>query len=63
VDKKLGLTLREGHRLRVFENTVLRGIFGPGRGEGTGGWRRLYNEKLHNLYSLSNIMRAIKLKM
>jgi hypothetical protein len=41
----------------VFENRVLRRIFGPKRDEVTGGWRKLYNEELHNLYSLPNIMR------
>jgi hypothetical protein len=45
------LTLREEHRLRVFENRVLRRIFGPKRAEVTGGWRKLHNEELHNLYS------------
>jgi hypothetical protein len=45
------LTLREGHRLRVFENRVLRRIFGPQRDEVTGGWRKLHNEELHSLYS------------
>jgi hypothetical protein len=44
------LTLREEHRLRVFENRVLRRIFGPRRDEVTGEWRKLHNEKLHNLY-------------
>jgi hypothetical protein len=39
-------TLREEHRLRVFENRVLRRIFGPKRDEVTGGWRKLQNEKL-----------------
>jgi hypothetical protein len=43
------LTLREEHRLRVFENRVLRRIFGPKRDEVTGGWRKLHNEELHNL--------------
>jgi hypothetical protein len=43
------LTLREEHRLRVFENRVLRRIFGPKRGEITGSWRKLHNEELHNL--------------
>jgi hypothetical protein len=42
------LTLREKHRLRVFENRVLRGIFGPKRDEVIGGWRKLHNEELHN---------------
>jgi hypothetical protein len=45
------LTLREEHRLRVFENRVLRRIFGLKRDEVTGGWRKLHNEELHNLYS------------
>jgi hypothetical protein len=44
------LTLREEHRLRVFVNRVLRRIFGPKRDEVTGGWRKLHNEELHNLY-------------
>jgi hypothetical protein len=44
------LTLREEHRLRVFENRVLRGIFGPKRDEVTGEWRRLHNEELNDLY-------------
>jgi hypothetical protein len=41
-------TLREEHRLGVFENKVLRGIFGPKRDEVTEGWRKLHNEELHN---------------
>jgi hypothetical protein len=45
------LTLREEHRLGVFENRVLRKIFRPKRDEVTGEWRRLYNEGLHDLYS------------
>jgi hypothetical protein len=45
------LTLREEHRLRVFENRVLRRIFGLKRDEVTGEWRKLHNEELHNLYS------------
>jgi hypothetical protein len=53
-------TLREEHRLRVFEKRVLRGIFGPNRVEVTGGWRRLHNEELHNLDASPNIIRAIK---
>jgi hypothetical protein len=44
------LTLREEHRLRVFGNRVLRGIFGPKRDEVTGEWRRLHNEELNDLY-------------
>jgi hypothetical protein len=55
------LTLREEHRLRVFENRVLRRIFGPKRNEVTGEWRKLNNEELHNLYSSPNI-RQIKLR-
>jgi hypothetical protein len=43
------LTLREEHRLRVFENRVLRRIFGPKRDEVTGGWRKLHNEELRDL--------------
>jgi hypothetical protein len=44
----------------VFENRVLRGIFGPKRDGVTGGWRKLYNEELHNVYSLPSIIRIIK---
>jgi hypothetical protein len=54
------LTLREEHRLRVFENKVLRRIFGPKRDEVTGEWRKLRNEDLHILYSSLNIIRQIK---
>jgi hypothetical protein len=54
------LTLREEHRLRVFENRVLRRIFGPKRHEVAGGWRKLHNEKLHNLYASLKIIRMIK---
>jgi hypothetical protein len=54
------LTLGEEHGLRVFENRVLRRIFGPNRGKVVGGWRRLHNEELHNLYSSPNIVKAIK---
>jgi hypothetical protein len=52
--------LREEHRLRVFENRVLRRIFGPKRDEVTGELRRLRNEELHNLYSSPDIIRQIK---
>jgi hypothetical protein len=55
----LSLTLREEHRLRVFENRVLR-IFGPKRDEVTVGWRKLHNEELHGLYSSPSIVRVIK---
>jgi hypothetical protein len=51
------------HRLRVFENRVLRRIFGPKRDEVTGGWRKLHNEELHNLYSSANIIKMIKSRM
>jgi hypothetical protein len=54
------LTLREEHRLRVFENMVLRIIFGPKRVEVIGGWRKLHNEELHNLYRSPSIIRIIK---
>jgi hypothetical protein len=54
------LTLREEHRLRVFENRVLRGIFGPKRDEVTEEWIRLHNEELNDLYSSPNIIRVIK---
>jgi hypothetical protein len=56
------LTLREEHKLRVFENRMLRRIFGPKRNGVTGGWRKLHNEELHNLYSCSSIIRIIKLR-
>jgi len=56
------LTLREEHRLRVFENRVLRRIFGPKRNEVTGEWRKLHNEELNDLYSSSSIVRVIKSK-
>jgi hypothetical protein len=54
------LTLSEEQRLRVFENRVLRRIFGPKWDEATGEWRRLHNEELHDLYPTPNIIRAIK---
>ena len=47
-------------KLRVFENMVLRRIFGPRRDEVTGEWRRLHNEELNHLYSSPNIVRVIK---
>jgi hypothetical protein len=52
--------LREERKLRVFENMVLRRIFGPRRDEVTGEWRRLHNEELNDLYSSPNIVRVIK---
>jgi hypothetical protein len=54
------LTVREELKLRVFENRVLRRIFGPKRGGVTGGWRKPPNEELHNLYSSPSIIRIIK---
>ena len=52
--------MREERRLRVFENRVLRRVFGPKRDEVTGEWRKLYNEELSDLYSLPNIVRVVK---
>jgi hypothetical protein len=57
--KTWSLTVRDEHKLRVFENRVLR-IFGPKRDGVTGGWRKLHNEELHNLYSSPSIIRIIK---
>ncbi|KAJ4449451.1 hypothetical protein ANN_00850 [Periplaneta americana] len=57
---KLGLTLREEHRLRVFENKVLRKIFGAKRDEVTGELRKLHTTELHELYSSPDIIRNIK---
>ena len=56
------LTLREERKLRVFENMVLRRIFGPRSDEVTGEWKRLHNEVLSDLYSPPNIVRVIKSK-
>jgi hypothetical protein len=56
------LALREEHRLRVFENMVLRRIFGPKRDEVTGKWRKLHNKELCYLYSSPSIIRIIKLR-
>jgi hypothetical protein len=56
----LYLTLREEHRLRLFESRVLRRIFGPKTDEVTGGWRKLHNEEPHGLYSSPSIISAIK---
>jgi len=56
------LTLREERKLRVFENMVLRRIFGSMRDEVTGEWRRLHNEELNGLYYSPNIVRFIKLR-
>jgi hypothetical protein len=57
------LTIREEHRLRVFENSVLRRIFGPKKDEVTGGWRNLHSEGLRDLYSSPNIIRMIKSRL
>jgi hypothetical protein len=54
------LTLREEHRMRVFENRVLRRVFGPKRDKVTGEWRKLHSEELNDLYSLPNIVRVVK---
>jgi hypothetical protein len=53
------ITLTKEHRLRVFQNRVMR-IFGPRRDEVTGDWRILHNEELHNLYYSPSIIRMIK---
>jgi hypothetical protein len=55
----LSLTLRKEHRLRVFENRVLRKIFGR-KSEEDGSWRKLHNDELHSLYSSPNIVKVIK---
>jgi hypothetical protein len=57
--KAWSLTLREEHRLRMFENRLLRRIFGPKRDEVTGEWRKLHNEELCDLYSSPSIIRII----
>jgi hypothetical protein len=59
----MGAKLREGHRLRMSENRVLRRIFGPNRDEVTRGWRKLHNEELCDLYSWPSIIRMIKMRM
>jgi hypothetical protein len=52
--------LREERGLRVFENRVLRKVFGPKRDDVTGEWRKLHNEELNDLYSAPNIVRVVK---
>jgi hypothetical protein len=58
----LFLILREVQRLRMFENRVLGTIFGSKTDKVTGGWRKMHNEELHKLNSLSNIIRMTKLR-
>jgi hypothetical protein len=60
VDETWSLTLVEEHRLRVFENRVLRRIFGPKRGELARSRRKLHNEELHKLYFSSDVIRMAK---
>jgi hypothetical protein len=55
--------LRKEHRQRAFQNRVLRRIYGPARDEVTGGWRKLHEEQLHNLYSSLKIIRTIKTRV
>jgi hypothetical protein len=54
------VTLREEHRLRVFENVVLGKILGPKREQVTGDWRKLRNEEFHELYSSPNAIQVMK---
>jgi hypothetical protein len=58
--ENLSLTLREERRLREFENSVLRRVFGSKRDEVTGGWRKRHSEEFHNLHSSSSIIRIVK---
>jgi hypothetical protein len=54
------LILKEEKGLRVFEKSVLRTMFGPKRDEVTGGWRKLHNEELHNIYFSPSVIRMMK---
>jgi hypothetical protein len=54
------MTLRKEHRLRVFENRMLRRIFGPKKDDLKGQWRKLHNEELNDLYSSPSIIRKMK---
>jgi hypothetical protein len=62
VCETLSVTLREEHKLKVFENRVLRRIFGQKRDEVKGDWTKLHNEELHNLDSSPSIIRTIMLR-
>ena len=53
-------TLKNEYGLKMFENMIVRKVFGPKRDEITGEWRRLHNEELHDLYSSTNVIRVIK---
>jgi hypothetical protein len=59
---KSGVTLNEENKLSVFENRMLRRIFGPKREKVEGGWRRLHNEELHNLNDSPDIIMVINLR-
>jgi hypothetical protein len=54
--------IREEHRLKMFQNRVLRRIFGPRRDKVTGKWRKLHNRELHDLYSSPSIIRNNEVK-
>jgi hypothetical protein len=56
------LTVREEHKVRVFENRVLRRIFGPKRDGVMGWWKKLHNVELHNLYSSPSIIRIRRMR-
>jgi hypothetical protein len=58
----MGIKLCFSHQGRVFENRVLRRMFGPKRDEVTGAWRKLHSEDLHNYYSFPDIIRQVKSK-
>jgi hypothetical protein len=57
---KLGLKLREEHRLMMFKKRMLRRINGPKKNEVTGGWRKLHNERMNKLFSSTSVIRMIK---